>query len=450
MSHPRHLRSSLVSSLLAGLLAAVTVPGLAAAADWPSWRGPNRDGKSPETGLIDRWPEDGPPLLYRVEGLGTGYSSVAVVGDRAYTLGDLEDGQYAIAVDLDAGEIVWRTRIGPRWEHEYGGPRSTPTVDGDRLYVLGTDGDLAALRREDGKVVWRRNLQREFGGTMMSIHGADWRFSESPLVDGDRVLVTPGSREAAIVALAKSDGEVIFRTAIPELGEQGADGAGYSSIVVSEGGGVRQYVQLLGRGVIGVDARDGELLWNYNRVANNVANIATPIVHGDHVFVSTGYDTGSALLRLAAGEDGRVTAEEVYFLEPSTLQNHHGGMILDDGLLYTGTGHNKGFPICVELASGEVVWGPQRTAGRNSAAVTWADGHLYLRYQDGRMILAEATGEEYREKGTFMIPDVDQFSWSHPVVAHGKLFLREQNRLYAYDLRPREPASAETSEASAR
>ena len=358
-----------------------------------------------------------------------------MVGDRIYTLGDLDDGQNVIALDRETGERLWATRIGPPWKDQYGGPRSTPTVDGDRLYALGTDGDLVCLRTADGSVVWKRDLPKDFGGHMMSIRGTDWKFAESPLVDGDRVVVTPGARDAALVALDQNTGEEIWRARVPALGSAGADGAGYSSIVISHGGGVRQYVQLMGRGVVGVEADTGRFLWGYNKIANDVANIPTPIVDGDHVFVSTGYGTGSALLRLEGDGEGGVHAEEVYFLGGDTLQNHHGGLILDHGYIYTGTGHNKGFPISVELASGEVAWGPVRNDGQSSAAVTYADGKLFFRYQNGLMVLVEATPEGYREKGSFMIPDVHQFSWSHPVVIDGRLYLREQENLFCYDVR---------------
>ena len=412
----------------------LVLAGTAGAADWPQWRGANRDGRSAETELLQQWPEGGPSLAWKASGLGGGYSSVSVTGERVYTMGDLGDGQYVIALSRADGSQVWKTRIGNTHKDRYLGPRSTPTVDGDRIYVVSTDGDVACLAAATGEVRWTRSLPQQFGGRLMKAMGTtDWRFAESPLVDGDRVIVTPGAPDAALVALDKMSGEEIWRTAIPELGEAGADGAGYSSVVVSEAAGVRQYVQLLGRGVIGVEAATGRFLWGYNRVANAVANIATPLVQGDLVFASTGYGTGAALLRLAPGERG-VTAEEVYFLDADTMQNHHGGLILDGGYVYTGTGHNKGFPLAVELATGTVAWGPIRNDGQNSAAVSYADGRLYMRYQNGLMILVEATPEEYREHGSFMIPEVEKESWSHPVIAGGRLYLREQDNLWVYDV----------------
>ncbi len=444
MRNPHTMRHSIkkgspfrrsVHGAMSWILALVLGPAWAVAADWPQWRGEKRDGKSAETGLLATWPEGGPPLAWQAKGVGAGYSSLAVGGGLIFTLGDLADGQYVVALSRDGGDHRWQTKIGPTWKDKFLGARSTPTYDGERVYALSTDGELVCLRAKDGELVWKRNLPSAFGGRMMKTQsGTDWRFSESPLVDGDKVIVTPGTAEAALVALDKRTGKELWRTAMPSFSDNGTDGAGYSSVVVSNGAGVRQYVQLLGRGVIGVDAATGKFLWGYGRVANDVANIATPLIDGDHVFVSTGYGTGSALLALEKTGAG-VRAREVYFLEADTLQNHHGGLILHEGTVYTGTGHNKGFPIAVSLADGTVAWGPVRNEGRSSAAIAFADGRLYLRYQEGRMILAEATTEGYRERGTFVIPNVDQFSWSHPVIAGGHLYLREQDNIYCYDIR---------------
>jgi len=427
--------SRYVGRIGALLLVVTLAAGAATADDWPGWRGAGRDGKSPETGLLQSWPENGPPLAWKASGLGGGFSSVSVAGSRIYTMGDMEDAQYVIALSRKDGEILWKTKVGPTWDDKYLGPRSTPTVAGKQIYLVTTEGDVYCLDAATGKENWKRSLPDEFGGKMMLAKGQwQWKFSESPLVDGNRVIVTPGAKDAAMVALDRKDGSEIWRTKIPEFGEAGVDGAAYSSVVISEAGGVKQYVQLIGRGAIGVNAADGRFLWGYNRVANDVANIPTPIIDGDSVFVSTGYGTGSALLRLHKDGDG-IRAEEIYFLEGETLQNHHGGLILHKGYVYTGTGHNKGFPISVEMATGKIAWGPERNEGRDSAAIAYADGRIYFRYQDGRMILVEATPEGYREHGSFEIPDVKNPSWPHPVIAGGKLYLREQGTLYAYDIR---------------
>ncbi len=440
-------RSPLI--LLAGAAAIVLAASLsvprAEADDWPQWRGPSRDGKSAETGLLQEWPDQGPRLEWKIKGLGAGYSSLSVADGRIFTMGDLGSSQYVIALSEASGQILWRARIGERWADRYGGPRATPTVDGDHIYAMGTEGDVVCLEAATGIELWRRNLQEDFGGTLMRAGGEyDWRYAESPLVDEDRVVVTPGGPEAIMVALDKANGEEIWRVAIPSLGEGGLDGAGYSSVVVSHGAGVKQYVQLVGRGVIGVEAETGRFLWGYNRVANDVANIPTPLVDGDYVFASSGYGQGSALLELVADGDG-VRAEEVYFLEGEVMQNHHGGLILHQGSVYTGTGHNKGFPLSVRFADGEVFWGPIRNDGGSSAAVSYADERLYFRYQDGMVILVEASPEGYHEHGSFRIPDIANFSWSHPVIAGGKLYLREQDSLLCYDI----TAPAESDEAAA-
>ena len=415
------------------VLAVGSIP--AAGADWPQWRGPNRDGRSAETGLLQEWPEGGPPLAWKAEGLGGGFSSVAVAAGRIYTLGDMEDGQYALALKEADGELVWKVKIGPRWEDRYLGPRSTPTVDGERLFLMNTEGEVICLEAATGKEVWRRSLPKDFGSHMMQAMGTtDWRYAESPLVDGDRVIVTPGVTDAALAALNKATGEEIWRAPIGRLGSQGAYGAAYSSVVISHGAGVKQYVQFIGRGVIGIEAETGKFLWGYNKVANDIANIATPLVDGDYVFASSGYGTGAGLVRLQDDGEGGVEAREVYFLEADTFQNHHGGLILDQGIVYTGTGHNNGFPLAVRFPTGEVLWGPQRNAGQRSAAITYADGRIYFRYENGVVILVEATGEGYREHGSFEIPKVSNPSWPHPVIANGKLYLREQDTLYCYDV----------------
>jgi outer membrane protein assembly factor BamB len=418
--------------LLGGALALSTHAGVrAAVAEWPGWRGPNRDAVSTETGLLGEWKAPGPPLAWKATGLGGGFSSVAIAGGRIFTMGDREGKQHVFALSQADGKALWSANVGPPHDETYGGPRGTPTVDGELVYALGTDGDLVCLEAASGKERWRKSLVRDFGGRVMS----GWKFSESPLVDGDRLVVTPGAKDGALVALDKKTGRELWRTAIPDLGPQGKDGAAYSSVVVSNAAGVRQYVQLLGRGLVGVRASDGAFLWGYNRIANNVANISTPIVRANWVFASTGYQTGSVLLELHKTAEGGVAARELYFLDGKTLQSHHGGLVLVGNHVYGGHGQKAGFPICVEFTTGKVVWGGNiRNAGSGSAAVLYADGNLYFRYENGTMLLVQATPEGYHERGSFTIPDVG-LSWSHPVIVDGRLYLREQDRLYCYDVR---------------
>ncbi|MGJ8695742.1 MAG: PQQ-binding-like beta-propeller repeat protein [Verrucomicrobiaceae bacterium] len=418
------------SSLLATLsLMAFGSTTFLQAKDWPQWRGPDRTGLSSETGINKDWEKSPPKLLWNVEGAGRGFSSVSVADGVIYTTGNFDGGQGASAFSQKDGSLLWQTPVTDHVpEHGYGGARSVPTVDGDRIYLTTSNGVIACLSTK-GNVLWSKDFKEEWDGKMMS----GWGFSESPLVDGDRVICTPGSDKAFMVSLDKMTGATKWKTKLGDVGKKGKDGAGYGSIVISNGGGVKQYVQMTGRGVIGVRAKDGRFMWNYNDVANSTANIPTPIVEGDYVFCSTGYGTGSALLKLVPKGSGAV-AEEVYFLKPKTLQNHHGGMVLVDGHIYCAHKHNGGDPICVELKTGEVKWGPEKGPGHGSACVTYVDGHLIYRYQSGHVALIEASPKGYRLKGSFMPAHQEAESWAHPVVADGKLYLREQDRLMCYEL----------------
>ena len=364
--------------------------------DWPQWRGPKRDNISQTKGISTDWQNRPPKLDWKVDGMGAGYASVSVVGDRLYTTGNVGDTQSVIALDLKTHKVAWTTPVTDSMpKHGYEGSRCTPTVDGDRLDVISSNGQISCLKVADGSIVWKKVFDTEWKGKMMS----GWGFSESPLVDGDRVLCTPGNAEAMIVCLDKATGTEIWRSAVADAGGKGSPGAGYSVMAISEGAGVKQYVQLIGRGLIGVRASDGKHLWSYNKIANGVADIPTPIVAGDYVFGSTGYgDGGSALLKLKRTGDG-VEAVEQYYRTAKELQNHHGGMVLIGDHLYFGQGHNNGFPICVDLISGDVKWGGQiRGEGSGSAAVTAVDGHVIFRYQSGEIALIEANPAEYKLK----------------------------------------------------
>ncbi len=407
---------------LAGLGSAL----LAAKPEWPTWRGPQRNGISTETGLLDQWPAGGPKLLWRVKGLGRGFSSIAIAGGKIFTMGQRRRSTYLICLNLTDGKEIWATDCGG------GSPNCTPTVDDGLVYALGRNGTLLCVKAENGSHVWQKEFRKDFGGKMMS----GWGYSESPLVDGDHLICTPGSQDAMIAALDKKTGKTIWKAAMPKnLGRRGKDGAGYSSVVISHAGGVKQYVQLVGRGLVSVAAKDGKLLWSYNRIANGTANIPTPIVSGDYVFCSSGYGTGAALLKIVTDGKG-LKAEEQYFLKSQTLQNHHGGMILLDGYIYCGHGHNNGLPICVELKTGKVKWGGRiRGPGRRSAAIVYADGHLFFRYEDGVMALIEATPKAYRLKGSFKLASVNGPSWPHPVIYGGKLYLRDNDNLMCYDIK---------------
>ena len=397
----------------------------AARGEWSRWRGPNGDGVSAEKGLLTEWPNEGPPLVWQAKGFGGGFSSVAVAGGKVFTLGDKDGKCCLIAADVKDGHILWSTPFAG------GSPNCTPTVDGNLVYGVSHDGDLACCDTKSGKLVWSKNFGRDFGGRMHS----GWGYSESPLVDGDRLICTPGGDKALLAALDKKTGKTIWKTEVTqELGRGGGDGAGYASIVISNAAGVKQYVTFVGRGVVSVDAASGKLLWHYNQVANGTANIPTPIVSGDYVFASSGYGAGSALIKVVK-RGGKLQAEEEYFLSGDQLQNHHGGMIRLGDHVYMGHGHNEGFPVSIEMTSGKDSWRPGRGPGSGSAAVAYADGHLYFRYQNGTMALIEANPKAYKLKGKFKIKTHNSESWPHPVIAGGKLYLRDQDDLLCYDVK---------------
>jgi outer membrane protein assembly factor BamB len=260
-----------------------------------------------------------------------------------------------------------------------------------------------------------------------------WRYSESPLVDGDKVIVTPGSSSSTLVALDRLTGKVIWRCAAGDISDRGADGAGYSSAVIAQVGRVRMYIQQYGRGVIGVHAGTGKLLWSYDRVANGTANITTPVVKEPYVFVSNAYGSGSACLKITAtGDTARV--EEIRFIPPRTFQNHHGGVVAVGGYIYGGHGQNAGAPTCIELATGKVMWQAAAPA-RGSASVLCADGKLIFRYEDGQVALIAASPSGFRLLGKFAPPPMAGPAWAHPVVLDGRLYLRHNDVLLCYDVR---------------
>ena len=433
MAHKKNWMPLSIHALLLFSMICFCLPSTVQAKDWTQWRGPNRDGRSSEKLKSTNWKRNPPKHVWTMGGFGEGYAGVAVFNGHIYTTGNVSGGQAVVAANADSGEVIWKTVITPKTpKHGYVGARCTPSVDNDRIYAIASSGAIVCLNTKDGRLLWKKDFAKEWGGKMMS----GWGFSESPLVDGDYVLCTPGGKNAMIVCLNKLTGETVWQTKVPKSreGDKGKDGAGYSSIIISNGVGVKQYVQLTGRGLMGVRASDGRFLWKYTKVANKTANIPTPIAQGDYVFASSGYGTGSGLVKLRKSGN-KVVAKEVYFLTGKTFQNHHGGMIFKDGFVYAGHQHNKGFPICVHMQSGKIRWGGKlRGPGKGSASVVMVDDHLIFRYQDGTVALIEATPKGYQLKGSFQ-PDYQKGkTWAHPVVADGKLYLREQDKLMCYDL----------------
>lgn len=421
------MTGAIKSIVTLGILFIVLEGGLLAA-DWPQWRGPNRDGVCTETGLLKQWPEGGPKLLWEISGLGPGFSAVSIKAGKLYTMGDREKSQYVYAYDLGTRKELWAAQVGGAHSD---GPRGTPTVDGGFVYAIGTGGNVVCIAADTGKVVWLKNLLSDLGGAS----NPQWKFSESPLIDGDRLLCTPGGQKAVMVALNKKTGDVLWTCSMPNIGDNGKDEAGYSSIRISHAAGVKQYVQLTNKGVVGV-SDDGKFLWGYNRVANRVANISTPVIDGDYVFTSTAYQTGSALLKLSRNGDG-VKAEEVYWLDKNQFQNHHGGFVKVGDCIYGGHNHNKGEPTCIEMKTGKILWHADQPGG-GSGCVLYADGHLYFLYDDGTAALIEATPEKYNLTGSFKLPKragTKGPAWAYPVISDGKLYLRWADVLFCYDVK---------------
>ena len=384
------------------------------AGEWPQWRGPNRDGVSKETGLLKQWPDGGPPLAWKATGAGRGYSSFAVSNNRLYTMGLRGDREYVIAFDVATGKEVWATANGKAFRNDRGdGPRGTPTVDGDKLYALGGNGDLSCLEARTGRTMWTMNVLEKFGGSNIV-----WGISESPLVVGDKLLVNAGGPNASIVALSKRDGSLLWKSQ--------SDRAGYSSAIPLMAGGINQVVFFTSTRALGLDLRDGRLLWEYPRAANNVANAATPVVRANRVFISSDYGTGGGLVEIKAGDKG-VTAQEVYFTRE--MRNHHSSSILVGEHLY---GFSSGILTAMRFDTGQIAW-RDRSVGKGS--LVYADGHLYCLSENGVVGLVEATPEVYREKGRFRIPQESLPTWAHPVIAGGRLYLRDQDTIYAYDVK---------------
>jgi outer membrane protein assembly factor BamB len=427
------LRACLTPVLFTSLLSAYP-PADNPSKDWGQWRGPNRDGICTETGLLKEWPKDGPKLLWNAKdangkktNVGTGYATVAIAGGKIYTLGDRDGKGNIICLDEATGKVLWVSPFSPTYGD--GGPRCTPTIDGKRIYGLSPHGILVCADTGDGHILWTKDVKADFGGRMMS----GWNYSESPLVDGEKLVCTPGGKKAAMIALNKETGAVIWRCESPT-----DSGAGYASIVIAEVGSVRQYITLLGRelGLIGVDAKSGKFLWSYNKAANGTANIPTAIVKDDLVFTSTGYDAGAAVLRLVPDGKGGIDAKEVHFFKGKLLQNHHGGTVLVGDYIYGGHGWNDGKPFCLELKTGKLKWGPERGAGNGSANVLYADGNLYFRYEDNEMALVEATPEGYNLRSSFHLPKgTSNPGRQHMVIHDGKLYIRANDQLYCYDIK---------------
>jgi outer membrane protein assembly factor BamB len=430
------------AAFLAAACAGLALTASAPAADWPQWRGPDRTGISTEKGLLRQWPKEGPKLLFKASGLGGGYATVSVVGQRLYTMGSKGDEstgrggksgapESVICLDAKDGSEVWSTVIG-KAAGGYPAPRCTPTVEAGHVYALSSDGVLACLTASRGEVVWKKSLRSDLGGS-----SGGWAYAESPLIDGDRVVVTPGGDKSTIVALNKKDGKELFRALVegltPKAGKKGGkkgrgySTAGYSSAVTAEIAGEKTYVQFLSGGVVGVSASTGKLLWHYDAPANSTANASTPLVLKDAVFAASGYGNGGGRADIVKTAEG-LEAKEKYFL--SQMQSHHGGMVLVNGMIY---GANEGSLLCIDFDSGKVV---KSTRGAGKGSIVYVDGMIYHRGEDGTVCLIDADPKSLAEKGKFKQPERSKDrAWAHPVVVNGRLYLRDWDNLFVYDVK---------------
>jgi outer membrane protein assembly factor BamB len=411
------------------IVCAFALPVVAAEPDWPQFRGPKRDGVSTDKGLLKSWPADGPPLVWKAEGVGNdGFSSVAVVGDKVLTMGDVGNSCFVVAVSRKDGEKLWEAKVGRGGGGGgYPGPRCTPTVDGDAVFALGQHGDLVCVALADGAERWRVNLVKDLKGS-----SGGWQYSESPLVDGDKVVCTPGGSEATMLALNKKTGKPVWKGHTPD-----GESAGYSSIMISRAGGTKQYVTLTSNGVVGFNADTGRFLWRYGatdkRFADNTANIPTVVLLDDPdlIFAAAGYSRGAGLFRVASA-GGKYDVKEVYWSEK--LRNKHGGIVRVGDYLY-GDHDDSGRIWCAEVKTGKVKWTRKDDSkGGGSASICYADGMLYVRYQNGYVSLVEANPSEYRLASTFQVPNGRGNCWAHPVVVGGKFYVREKDVIWCYDV----------------
>lgn len=391
------------------------------AADWNQWKGPNRDGKSTETGLNTDWSKQLPKLLWTAEGLGNGFSNLSVFNDKMFTMGDFNEKTYIIALNRADAKVLWKTEIGiGGMPGGFGiGPKCTPTTDGNYVYALSQNGVLACVDFETGKLIWKKDFIQDFNGKMMS----QWGFAESPLLDNDWIICCPGSEQnGTMFALDKKTGNVVWQT--KEL----TNPASYASVSVINIDGVRQYLILTDKILAGINCQDGSLLWKVD-FPGKVA-VCTDPVYDDHiVFVTCAYGIGSYAYSIQKQGD-QFVANEIYNVRE--IDNKHHGLILDNGFIYSTT--DKGALNCVEMKTGEMKWQNRRL--RAVSDLAFVDGHLILRTEkSGELILVEANPKKYIEKGRFQQPDrTDHYAWTYPLILDGKLFIRDQDKLFCYDL----------------
>jgi outer membrane protein assembly factor BamB len=388
-------------------------------AEWPQWRGPNRDGKSTETGLLKEWPEGGPPLIWTAKDIGSGFSAVSIKDGHIYTTGIVDGNLVVTTLDLN-GQVQWQKAVAPGWadSQKHPGARSTPTIDGERLFLISGHGRLVALDRTQGDELWTVDLMSALGG-----QPPQWGCAESVLIDGERLICTPGGREVGMVALDKATGQTVWK------GDPLETPAPYASPILVEFEGVRQFVSLVQSGLVGVEADTGRFLWRYARAApGNRPACSDALFSQGRVFGASGYSNGGGQVELSVSE-GQVVATEAW--DTKEMDNQHGGTVLVDGHIY---GNHRAGWSCLDFATGEQKW---YAPGVGKGSSTYADGMLYcFAEKDGAVGLVEAVPTGFRMAGTFRLPSTGEgLYWAHPVVCGGRLYLRHDDTLFAYDVK---------------
>lgn len=403
------------------------------AQDWSQWRGPNREGVFKGANLNLDWQTKKPPLLWTFRQAGAGYSAPTIAGPTLYCQGGADGNDFAFALDTQTGQIKWKQNLGKLHEgiqNRGDGPRGSVTVDNDKLFLIRGGGQLHCLSAVDGKMLWEKDLVNDFGGKVMG----GWGFSESPLVDGDLVICTPGGNQGAMVAFNKNSGKVEW--VCKELTED----TGYSSAIIADVDGLRQYIQQTSKGVSGVAAKDGKLLWKINNPLYRTAVIPTPIINQQVVYVTNGYSSGCMSIRLTK-KDNAIHADTVY-TNIRNISNQHGGVVLMNGFLYGHSDRPSSSWVCQNFTTGEIVWAHKDTAfaiGKGSILAV-NDRFILFDMQTGRSAVISASPEGWKEFGKMELPErttittQDNCLWTHPVVANDKLYLRDHDLLFCFDI----------------
>ena len=419
------------------MAAMLVITGMALQAqDWPQWRGHNREGVSKETGLNLDWTSKKPALKWVFREAGFGYTAPTIVGTTLYSQGGSNGKDFAFALDVNTGAVKWKQDLGDEFvdpQNRGNGPRGSVTVDGDKLYLVRGGGQIHCLSASDGKMIWHKDFISDFGGRLMS--SPNWGFSESPLVDGNLVICTPGGANGNMVALNKNTGDLVWRCT------EWTDNASFSSAIIAEVGGIRQYIQQSNKGVGGVSAKDGKLLWKIDNSSYRTAVIPTPIFNDNMVYVTNGYNGGCMGIQLTKEGEG-IKADTIY--KNRNMDNQHGGVVLINGYIYGHSDRPSDSWVCQNFKTGEIVWSRkhQDTDVGKGSLFAIGDSLVLFGLKNGTLSVVAASPDGWKEFGKIEIPErikddqtTDKELWSHPVIANGNLYLRDHNLLFCFDLK---------------